>query len=88
MAQQSEKLSPAEQAKLYEAGRRYKEELAEGARRREEEKRGGAPTPQRPVNTPKPDRGADYKKGGSVKSSASKRADGIAQRGKTKGRFV
>jgi hypothetical protein len=28
------------------------------------------------------------KKGGSVKSSASKRADGIAQRGKTKGRFV
>lgn len=34
------------------------------------------------------DRGA-YKKGGKVKrSSASKRADGIAQRGKTKGRMV
>lgn len=29
-----------------------------------------------------------YKKGGSVKSSASKRADGIAQRGKTKGRLI
>ena len=29
-----------------------------------------------------------FKKGGSVKSSASKRADGIAQRGKTKGRMV
>jgi hypothetical protein len=29
-----------------------------------------------------------YKKGGMVKSSASRRADGIAQRGKTKGRFV
>lgn len=28
------------------------------------------------------------KKGGSVKSSASKRGDGIAQRGKTKGRMV
>jgi hypothetical protein len=28
------------------------------------------------------------KKGGSVKSSASKRADGIAQKGKTKGRMV
>jgi len=28
------------------------------------------------------------KKGGSVKSSASKRADGIAVKGKTKGRFV
>jgi hypothetical protein len=29
-----------------------------------------------------------YKKGGMVKSSASKRADGIAIKGKTKGRFV
>ena len=29
-----------------------------------------------------------YKKGGSVKSSASKRADGCAVRGKTKGRMV
>jgi hypothetical protein len=28
------------------------------------------------------------KKGGSVKSSASKRADGCAQRGKTKGRII
>jgi hypothetical protein len=30
----------------------------------------------------------NYKKGGSVKSSASKRADGIASRGKTKGRMI
>lgn len=29
-----------------------------------------------------------FKKGGSVKSSASRRGDGIAQRGKTKGRMV
>lgn len=29
-----------------------------------------------------------YKKGGAVKSSASKRADGIAQRGKTRGKIV
>jgi hypothetical protein len=29
-----------------------------------------------------------YKKGGSIKSSASKRADGIAQRGKTRGTMV
>ena len=29
-----------------------------------------------------------FKNGGSVKSSASKRADGIAQRGKTKGRML
>ena len=32
--------------------------------------------------------GPRMRKGGMVKSSASKRADGIAQRGKTKGRFV
>jgi hypothetical protein len=32
--------------------------------------------------------GKKMAKGGSVKSSASRRADGIAQRGKTKGRFV
>ena len=31
---------------------------------------------------------AGMKKGGMVKSSASKRADGCAQRGKTKGRMV
>lgn len=31
---------------------------------------------------------AKYKKGGSVKSSASKRADGCATKGKTKGRMV
>jgi len=29
-----------------------------------------------------------YKKGGSVKSSASRRADGIAKKGKTRGKFV
>ena len=32
--------------------------------------------------------GAGYKKGGKVKSSVSKRADGCAQRGKTRGRMV
>jgi hypothetical protein len=31
---------------------------------------------------------AGYKKGGSVKSSASKRADGCATKGKTKGRII
>ena len=30
----------------------------------------------------------NYKKGGMVKSSASKRADGIATKGKTKGRII
>ena len=32
--------------------------------------------------------GPRMRKGGAVKSSASKRADGIAQRGKTRGKFV
>jgi hypothetical protein len=32
--------------------------------------------------------GKVFKKGGSVKSSASRRADGIAQRGKTRGRVI
>ena len=32
--------------------------------------------------------GDTYKKGGKVKATASSRADGIAQRGKTKGRMV
>jgi hypothetical protein len=32
--------------------------------------------------------GPNYKKGGKVKSSASKRADGIATKGKTKGRII
>ena len=36
----------------------------------------------------KPVRLDELKKGGMVKSSASKRADGIAKKGKTKGRFV
>ena len=33
-------------------------------------------------------RGRAMKKGGMVKSSASKRADGIAQKGHTRGRMV
>jgi hypothetical protein len=45
-------------------------------------------TSNKPKPKPKPKGMSDspYKKGGAVK--ASKRADGIAQRGKTKGRFV
>ena len=31
---------------------------------------------------------SSMKKGGSVKSSASRRADGIAKKGKTRGKFV
>jgi len=45
---------------------------------------GSMPTPLRP--TGKPSNQMEYKKGGSV-PSASKRADGIAQRGKTRGKM-
>lgn len=38
--------------------------------------------------TTRTEMGKVFKKGGSVKSSASRRADGIAQRGKTKGRII
>ena len=42
-----------------------------------------------PAPRPMPPQGMPMmKKGGSVKSSASRRADGAAQRGKTKGRTV
>lgn len=41
---------------------------------------------ERYMNMDIPKRG--YKKGGSVKSSASRRADGIAKKGKTRGRIV
>ena len=37
---------------------------------------------------PRPANPSMFKKGGSVKSSASKRADGVAIKGKTKGRMV
>lgn len=44
------------------------------------------PMPMTNVKPPPP--GMAMKKGGKVKSSASKRADGIAQRGKTKGKII
>jgi len=49
----------------------------------------GAPQAPRPPVAGGPLGGPSWKKGGKVKrSKASKRADGIAQRGKTKGRIV
>ena len=50
--------------------------------------------PQLPMEMPMPPQGAPMKKGGKVKcmskggSTASKRADGCATKGKTKGRMV
>jgi hypothetical protein len=48
-----------------------------------------APRQMPPAPRPMPPQGMPMmKKGGSVKSSASRRADGAAQRGKTKGRTL
>jgi hypothetical protein len=50
--------------------------------------------PQLPMEMPMPPQGAPMKKGGKVKcmskggSTASKRADGCATKGKTKGRMI
>lgn len=61
-------------------------QLARSAAEEEEEKRKRDGVGMPPIGAP------GMKKGGKVKakakSSASKRGDGIAQRGKTKGRFV
>ena len=46
-------------------------------------------SPNRSPYEPRPQSDeSSYRKGGSVKSSASSRADGIAQRGKTRGKFI
>jgi len=72
MAEQKQQLTPGQR----EALDNEKDRL-----RREQEKK--APTTATTMGEGKP----KFKKGGSV-GSASKRADGIAQRGKTKGRIV
>lgn len=46
------------------------------------------PAEKRPMRPAKPASGATAMKKGGMVSSASKRADGCAQRGKTKGRMV
>lgn len=64
----AEQLNPAQQEVL---------QNAKDAATRKKEEKAGAPTPQRPVNTPKP-----YAKGGKI------RGGGCETKGKTKGRFV
>lgn len=71
------------QQQLTPAQREARQNMLDEKIRKEEARRGGAPTPERPVNTPKPDRGGNYRKGGYVRA-----ADGIATKGKTKGRII
>ena len=67
MAEQ-QKLNPAQQEAL---------DKMRDAETRKKETEAGAPTPERPVNTPK-----KYAKGGSV------RGHGCEEKGKTKGRMI
>lgn len=62
--------------------RSLKKDEEEEKRRMEEQAAATGDNPQNPQPL------VTRKKGGMVKSSASKRADGCAQRGKTKGRIV
>ena len=66
----------AEQQKLNPAQQQALDEMRD-KKTREKETEAGAPTPERPVNTPK-----KYAKGGSV------RGHGCETKGKTKGKFV
>lgn len=50
--------------------------------------RGPMDNPRGPMGGPNRPMPSRMKKGGSVKSSASKRADGIATKGKTRGKMV
>jgi hypothetical protein len=65
--------------RTYAPGPRYYKEWEEGLKAADSEK-------QR--ESTRGIRSKGMKKGGMVKSSASKRADGIAQRGKTRGKIV
>jgi hypothetical protein len=63
---------------------RFRNESGRMAKERLEER--GVDTDSLITGNPSANEG--YKKGGSIRSSASKRADGIAQRGKTRGTMV
>ena len=73
-------------AGIVENQKKYNEDKKEADKKRLQEKMekeeptgGGSESKAKPLN---------YRKGGMVKSSASKRADGCAQRGKTRGKMV
>jgi len=80
-----------ERAKRYERAKRA--ELGDTGRpttplRYERAKRAELGDTGRPTPLMVDEMASPFKKGGSVKSSASRRADGIASRGKTRGRMI
>lgn len=74
---------------MLEEAREEATRRASAAQDYEESKNASPPTPARRFDGKGPGLGAlsNMKKGGAVRSSASSRADGIAQRGKTRGKM-
>ena len=85
MSNKIDKLTP-EQIKAYKKGLPEAERLADKAQK-EAESAAGIPDDASPGYFEKRRKEVPYKKGGSV-SSASKRADGCAVKGKTRGKMV
>lgn len=75
---ESERYAAGESAAARRAEFRRRKEMEEAMGRFREEKEAAS----------RLSRGAVYRKGGAVKSSASSRADGIAKKGKTRGKYV
>jgi hypothetical protein len=67
-------------------GKKYTTEMAGAKKPAAEEASFESPAPE--VTDTEEGRTTTFKRGGMVRSSASKRADGCAQRGKTRGRMV
>lgn len=75
---QAERYAAGESAAARRAEFRRRKEMEEAMERFREEKEAAS----------RLSRGAVYRKGGAVKSSASSRADGIAKKGKTRGKYI
>jgi hypothetical protein len=75
------------EAERYAAGESAAARRAEFRRRKDMEEAMGRFRAEKEASS-RLSRGAVYKKGGAVKSSASSRADGIAKKGKTRGKYV
>ena len=90
-AEKQLKLKEQQRVNAAEVDREDAEDGARSARKKarmEAEERKNAEDKIKKAPTTRTKMGEGFKKGGSVKSSASKRADGCATKGKTRGKMV
>lgn len=90
-AEKQLKLEEKQRVNAAEVDREDAEDGARSARKKarmEAEERKNAEDKIKKAPTTRTEMGKGFKKGGSVKSSASKRADGCATKGKTRGKMV